>query len=64
MISKENLINNIDSLPQEYFAEVFDFVEYLKQKKLKGISETVVLSEFSLSKEWNTPEEDKAWQNL
>ena len=64
MINREKLISNIDNLPQEYLAEVFDFVEYLKLKRMQSLSETAILSEYSLSKEWNTPEEDAAWQNL
>ncbi len=32
--------------------------------KAKNISETTLLSESSLAKDWLTEEEDKAWQNL
>jgi len=55
------LINEIESLPSEYLQEIMDFVGYLKLKHLKNIPETMILSEKSLSKEWDTPEEDEAW---
>ena len=58
------LINEIESLPSEYLQEIMDFVGYLKLKHLKNIPETMILSEKSLSKEWDTPEEDEAWADL
>ena len=33
-------------------------------KKKREISETLVLSQESLAKDWDTPEEDAAWVNL
>jgi hypothetical protein len=47
-----------------YYAEIIDFVEYLKMKHLKTLPETMILSESALAKDWNTPEEDKAWADL
>jgi hypothetical protein len=35
-----------------------------QKKRLKKIPETMLLSEAALAKEWDTPEEDKAWANL
>ena len=43
---------------------ITNFVGYLKLKHLKSISETMILSEKSLSKDWDTPEEDEAWADL
>jgi hypothetical protein len=64
MTSRNALLNKIDTLPPEYWGEIADFVEYLSQKRLKKIPETMLLSEATLAKEWDTPEEDKAWANL
>jgi hypothetical protein len=64
MTGRDALLNKLDTLPPEYWGEVVDFVEYLSQKKLKKIPETMLLSEATLAKEWDTPEEDKAWTNL
>jgi len=58
------LINEIETLPSEYFQEVLDFIGYLKLKHLRSLPETMFLSEKSLAKDWNTPEEDEAWENL
>jgi hypothetical protein len=62
MIAINQLINEIETLPSEYLQEVMQFV--LKLKHLKNIPETAMLSEKSLAKDWDTPEEDEAWANL
>ena len=36
MIERAALIQEIDSLPPRYYTEVFDFVGYIKEKKLKN----------------------------
>ena len=64
MTEINQLISEIETLPAEYFQEIMNFVEYLKIKHSKSISETMILSETSLSKDWDTPEEDEAWANL
>ena len=64
MTGINQLINEIETLPSEYFQEIMDFVSQLKLKHLKDIPETMILSESSLAKDWNTPEEDEAWANL
>jgi len=64
MLAINQLMNEIKSLPSEYFQEVADFVDYLKVKQMKNIPETMLLSEQSLSEHWNTPEEDEAWADL
>ena len=64
MSDRAVLIKEIDSLPPECVGEVIDFVEYLKQKRLKQIPETMLLSEAALAKDWDTPEEDEAWADL
>jgi hypothetical protein len=61
---RDILLHEIDTLPAEYLGEVVDFVEYIKLKQLKKIPETMLLSEASLAREWDTPEEDEAWRNL
>jgi hypothetical protein len=64
MTDRNTLLKEIDTLPLEYMGEVIDFVSYLKQKKLKGIPETMLQSEAALAKNWNAPEEDAAWANV
>ena len=64
MPNRDALLREIDALPPEYLQEIFDFVGYIKQKQLRTIPETMLLSETSLAKGWDTPEEDAAWENL
>ncbi|GHV40558.1 hypothetical protein AGMMS50268_23700 [Spirochaetia bacterium] len=64
MPNRDALLREIDSLPSEYLQEIFDFVGYIKQKQLKAIPETMLFSETSLAKDWDTPEEDAAWEKL
>ena len=61
MINKENLLKELQSLPQNAVQEVYDFVIYLKQKERNTI---LLASESSLKKDWLTPEEDEAWKDL
>ena len=58
------LLKEIETLPAACLGEVVDFVAWIKQRKLSQIPETMLLSEASLSKEWDTPEEDEAWAGL
>ena len=64
MTNRAVLLQEIDTLPGTLLTEVVDFVAWLKRRKLSQIPETMLLSESSLSKDWDTPEEDEAWANL
>ena len=60
----DSLKRELDTLPKEYFDEVINFISWLKYRKIYGLPETVILSENTLRKDWDTPEEDEAWANL
>ena len=64
MTNHAALMKEIETLPLACINEVIDFVAWIKQRKLSQIPETMLMSEASLSKDWNTPEEDDAWANL
>ena len=64
MVAMKQLVNEIETLPTECLQEVMNFVEYLKLRTLRTLPETMVYAETSLAKDWNTPEEDKAWADL
>jgi hypothetical protein len=70
MTNRAVLIQEIETLPTACLGEVVDFVAWIKQRNLSNddlaskIPETMLLSEASLAKTWNTPEEDKAWASL
>ncbi len=61
---KRNLLNEIDELPDSSLDEVLDFVRFVKLKLKVVSSETALLSESALKKDWTRPEEDAAWSNL
>jgi hypothetical protein len=58
------LLREIETLPANCVGEVVDFVAWIKHRKLSQIPETMLLSEASLAKEWDSPEEDEAWAGL
>jgi hypothetical protein len=64
MTVKVQLLREIESLPADCFEEVIDFIAFIKQRRLKKIPKTMLLSEKALAKDWNTAEEDAAWANL
>lgn len=64
MLPKETLHKEIDALPEEFTEEVYDFLTFLKRKRVKEIMEATLLSESSLKKDWSCAEEDDAWQTL
>ncbi len=64
MLAKEAIHKEIDVLPEEIAVEILDFINFLKEKYVKEKMEVTLLSESSLQKDWLTPEEDDAWQNL
>ena len=64
MTNRAVLLQEIETLPANCVGEVVDFVAWIKHRKLSQIPETMLLSEDSLAKEWDTPEEDEAWASL
>jgi hypothetical protein len=52
-------------LPPDKLAVVFDFVSYLADRQPTSEAlQTMLASEAVLSRDWLTPEEDAAWQDL
>jgi len=64
MANRAALLQEIETLPAASLDEVLDFVAWLKYRKLSQAPETALLSEASLAKDWDTPEEDEAWAGL
>jgi hypothetical protein len=64
MPKKEVLLNEIEGVPEIFFNELLDFIHFLKAKVIRDKTSNAVLSESSLKKDWLSPEEDKAWQDL
>ncbi len=64
MPMKELVLKEIESVPEEYLAEILDFIRFLESKALEERMATAIASETSLKKDWLRPEEEDAWQNL
>lgn len=62
MQAKEQLLHEIDEIPDFLLEEVLEFVQFLKSKHLQNKLEISVMSESALAKDWLRPEEDEAWQ--
>ena len=61
---EKSIMSELRGLPKECTGEVIDFIRYLKEKRKKARTETILISESSLARDWLKPSEDKAWQNL
>ncbi|TET45129.1 DUF2281 domain-containing protein [candidate division TA06 bacterium] len=61
---KELILKEIEKVPEEYLAEILDFIRFLETKGWGEGMGTAVASETSLRKDWLRPEEDEAWQDL
>lgn len=64
MTEKEQLLTELDRLPDSLLREVLDFVRFLRTKVTGESLELLAASESSLKKDWLKPEEDAAWRDL
>ena len=64
MKMKESVLKEIEKIPEQYLAEILDFIRFLEAKALEEGTGTAIASETSLKKDWLRPEEDEAWQDL
>ena len=68
IITVEEIDNKLQTLSEDKLVAVYHFVSYLADNDLEmaemSVTETALLSEKSLARDWNTPEEDKAWSHL
>jgi len=61
---EEQVLIELKQVPAKMIDEVLDFVKFLKEKHKEQENTTYIASESSLMKDWLTPEEDEAWQDL
>ncbi|MEH1967736.1 DUF2281 domain-containing protein [Nostoc sp.] len=62
---KEQITQELDKFPEPLLQEILDFVQFLQAKYQKDkVLEITIMSESSLQKDWLSPEEDEAWQDL
>ncbi len=57
------LLKELQEAPEPLLDKVLDFVKFLKHKRAVH-SETALLSEAALAKDWSSLEEEQAWQDL
>ena len=64
MSAAELLQKEIDQTPEPILLEVYHYLKFLKTRPPDEGFNGLILSESVLSKDWDTPEEDRAWANL
>ena len=64
MMAIDQLVREVEALPEEDFSVIMSFIGYIKMKRLQCIPENMLMSEKSLAENWDTPEEDEAWAYL
>ncbi len=67
-ITVEEIDNKLQTLSEDKLVAVYHFVSYLAENDfdMSDISakELMFASESQIAKDWDTPEEDKAWADL
>ena len=64
MSTQELIEKEVASLPENLQREVYNFARFLREQSEDDSFNGLLLSESTLRKDWNTPEEDAAWANL
>ncbi|MEQ8714359.1 MAG: hypothetical protein RIC80_15170 [Cyclobacteriaceae bacterium] len=64
---RKRISAELEILPDNMIKEIDEFIDQLKSQEKPSTLESSQLafaSESALAKDWNLPEEDKAWQGL
>lgn len=61
---KEEIIIELNDLPERASQEVLDFIRFLKVQHPRDTPESVIADESALGKDWLAPGEDEAWSDL
>lgn len=64
MTTQQALIEEIKKAPDPIVMEVYTFLQFLREKTDDEPFHGLALSESSLTKDWLSEEENKAWENL
>jgi hypothetical protein len=64
MSNRQLLEEELREVPEALLGEIVDFVRFVKAKRARQTSESALLSESALAKDWLRPEEDEAWRDL
>ncbi len=67
-ITFKEIDSQLQTLSKDKLAAVYHFVSYLSEQEIElsdiSARELMFSSEAQIAKDWNTPEEDKAWADL
>ncbi len=67
-ITVEEIDSKLQTLSEDKLTAVYHFVSYLADRDFEmsdvSAKELMFASEGALAKDWDTPEEDQAWENL
>ena len=64
MSKKEEILSEIEQVPETSLDEVLEFVRFLKTRNMREKMDNSIASESSLKKDWLREEEDDAWRDL
>jgi hypothetical protein len=64
MSTREQIDQEVASLPEELQRRVYEFATRLKKNAHDEAFNGAELSESILARDWNSPEEEAAWSNL
>lgn len=64
MSKKEEILNEIEQVPEASLEAVLEFVRLLKTRNMRDKLDISVANESSLRKDWFSEEEDEAWRDL
>ncbi|MEX0611527.1 MAG: hypothetical protein WD738_05825 [Pirellulales bacterium] len=64
MSTRELIEKELDVLPEPLQRKVYDFVRFLRLNSDGDAFNGLLASEAVLARDWDTAEEDAAWQNL
>jgi hypothetical protein len=64
MTTKDLILKELAKTPDDALAVVLSFIQFLNATQAQETTETALLSESVLGKDWLLPEEEDAWPHL
>ena len=61
MIKKQKIIQGIEEIPEFILTIILNCIELMESHEQYEVSDSLLLSEFSLTKDWLTKDEEQAW---
>ncbi len=64
MSTSELIQQELEGLPESLQRELYDFARFLRLKAERDSFNGLLASETVLARDWETPDEDAAWEKL